>query len=180
MQPQICKLMNLSSDRRNWQSPVTQLSAKSKSLFWRCFNLLLHSIILTLLSPSSLFVPFKTRGADLPSSFFPFPELLEGVTCSKMGLQLSSCKNLQLKTQFWCLSHFLRYSCLKKKFFPYISALRGNFSTTRNGPPYENKAFLTNSVIPGPNRKFFDHGKWFLMYLTYIKEYTKMIRISTH
>ena len=40
-------------------------------------------------------------------------------------------------------------------------------------PPYENKAFLTNSVIPRPNGKFFDHEKWFLTYLIYIQEYTK-------
>ena len=34
-------------------------------------------------------------------------------------------------------------------------------------PPYENKAFLTNSVILWPNRKFFGHEKWFLTYLIY-------------
>ena len=35
-------------------------------------------------------------------------------------------------------------------------------------PPYKNKAFLTNSVIPQSNRKFVDHEKWFLTYLIYI------------
>ena len=32
-------------------------------------------------------------------------------------------------------------------------------------PPYENKAFLTNSVILRPNGKLFDHEKWFFTYL---------------
>ena len=35
-------------------------------------------------------------------------------------------------------------------------------------------------MIPRPNGKFFDHEKWFLTYLTYIKEHTKIIRIFTH
>ena len=77
-------------------------------------------------------------------------------------------KSLQFKTTFGVsVTELPRYSCLKKKFFPYISALRGNFGTIRKGPPYENKVFLTNTVIPRPNVTFFDHEKWFLTYLLY-------------
>ena len=36
-----------------------------------------------------------------------FPELLEGVTCSKMSLKLSSPKNLQIMTQFRYHSHLV-------------------------------------------------------------------------
>ena len=65
---------------------------------------------------------------------------------------------------------------------PYILGLGRNFCTIRKGPyPLRNEAFLTNIVIlvPRPNRKLFDHEKWFLTYLTYIKEFTmKNIRIS--
>ena len=43
---------------------------------------------------------------------------------------------------------------------------------------YENKAFLTNSVIPDQTES--DHERWFLMYLTHIWEYAQIIRISTH
>ena len=35
-------------------------------------------------------------------------------------------------------------------------------------------------MIPRPNGTFFDHEKWFLTYLIYIQEYTKIIRIFTH
>ena len=57
---------------------------------------------LTLFNPA-LFGPFNTQGgADLPQSFFLF-----SWTCSKTGLQLSSHKNLQFKTHFWCLSHLV-------------------------------------------------------------------------
>ena len=52
------------------------------------------------------FGPFNTQGGQIcPQLFSLFPDLLEGVTCSKMGLQLSSRKNLQCKTHFWCLGH---------------------------------------------------------------------------
>ena len=47
----------------------------------------------------ALFGPFNTQGGGSC-----FPELLEGVTCSKKNLQLSSRKNLQFKTHFWCPS----------------------------------------------------------------------------
>ena len=50
------------------------------------------------------------------------------------------------------------------------------FGTIRN----DNKAFLTNSVTLQPNGKLFDHEKWFLTYLAYIEEYTKIMKISTH
>ena len=36
-----------------------------------------------------------------------FPELLEGVTCSKMGLKLNSPKNIQIMPQFRYLSHLV-------------------------------------------------------------------------
>ena len=39
-------------------------------------------------------------------------------------------------------------------------------------PPYEDKAFLTNSGIPRPKGKLFDHEKWFLTYLIYLLECT--------
>ena len=61
-----------------------------------------------------------------------------------MGLQLSFRKNLQFKTHFRYLSHFIPKILLfeRRKFFSYILALRGNFVRV---PIYENKAFLTNS-----------------------------------
>ena len=34
-------------------------------------------------------------------------------------------------------------------------------------PPYENKASLTNSVIPPPNGKLFYHEQWFFTYKNY-------------
>ena len=47
---------------------------------------------LTLFNPA-LFGPYNIRGgADLSPTFFFFSELLEGVTCSRMGLKLSSPK----------------------------------------------------------------------------------------
>ena len=40
-----------------------------------------------------IFWTYKDRGgADLPQSFFLFPELLEGVTCSKMSSQFADLK----------------------------------------------------------------------------------------
>ena len=43
---------------------------------------------------------------------------------------------------------------------------------------YENKAFLTNSVIPRPNRKFSDHEKWFLTYLKHsFRNIQKLVNI---
>ena len=44
-------------------------------------------------------------GGSAPKDYPFFPEILEGVTCSKMALELSYRKNLQSKTHFWCLSH---------------------------------------------------------------------------
>ena len=56
----------------------------------------------------STFGPFNTHGGQIcPRAFSCFPELLEGVTCSKKNLQLSSHKNLQFKTHFRCLSHLV-------------------------------------------------------------------------
>ena len=50
---------------------------------------------LTLFNPA-LFGPYNTQGGEqiCPQAFSFFPELLEGATFSKMGLQLSSRKNL--------------------------------------------------------------------------------------
>ena len=71
---------------------------------------------------------------------------------------------------------FLRYSSLKK-----ISPLTFRRSQATllpfvEGPPYENQALLTDLAIPQPNGKFFGHERWFLTYLTYIQEYTKIIK----
>ena len=74
---------------------------------------------------------------------------------AKKKLQLSSCKNLQFKTH--CLSFFPTFRHSEATLAPFVRA-----------PPYENKAFLTNSVVPWPNGKFFNREKWFLTYLTYI------------
>ena len=83
-------------------------------------NDVLAARTLTLLDPA-YFGPFTTqRGGrrSAPEFFSFFPELLEGVTCSKMGLQLSSRKNLQFKTHFWCFSHLVpRKIAVKKKIF---------------------------------------------------------------
>ena len=78
-------------------SPVNRIF-KISALLW----------YLTLLGPS-YFGPFKTRkgGKICPQAFSFTPELLEGVTYSKMGSSLSSRKNLQLKTHFWCLGHLV-------------------------------------------------------------------------
>ena len=56
----------------------------------------------------------------------------------------------------------------KKSFFLTLWRSQPTLGPFVRVPPYENKAFLTNSVIPLPNGKFFDHEKWFLTYLTYI------------
>ena len=124
---------------------------------------------LPLFNPA-LFGPFQDPGggADLPPSFLLFPELLEGVTWSKMGSQLSSRRNLQFKTHIWCLGHFFPEIYLfKKKVFSYILALWGKFGTIL-------EAFLTNLVILWPNGKFFVHEKWFPKYPTYIYRYTHL------
>ena len=54
-----------------------------------------------------LLMPRGGGGQICPQALSFFPELLEGVTCSKMNFQLSSRKNLQFKTHFWCLSHLV-------------------------------------------------------------------------
>ena len=46
-------------------------------------------------------------GQICPQAFSFFPELLDGVTCSKIGLELSFRKNLQFETHFWSLSHLV-------------------------------------------------------------------------
>ena len=73
------------------------------------------------------------------------------------------------------LSHFLPEisSCLKNKFFFTFRRSEATLAPFVRAPPYENKAFLTNSVIPWPNGKFFNHEKRFLAYLIYIWEYTE-------
>ena len=70
------------------------------------------------LNPIRYFGPFKTLGGGRSASkaFSFLPELLEGVTCSKMNLQSSTRKSLQ-------------------RFFSYILALRGNFGPICKGPP---------------------------------------------
>ena len=45
---------------------------------------------------------------------------------------------------------------------------------------YENKAFFDQLSDPLNKRKVFNHEKWFLTFLTYIQEYTKIERIATH
>ena len=58
-----------------------------------------YSEDLTLFDRRAYFGPLKTQGeADLPPNFFP--ELLEGVTCWKRGLKLSSPKNIFFMAQF--------------------------------------------------------------------------------
>ena len=140
----------------------------------------LDSSTLFLIVSASKYQPYQTQHIlDLLRPFFP--DLLEGVTCSKMGLQLSFRKNLQFMTHCWCLSHLVpEIQLFEKSFFLTFRCSEATLAPLVRVPPYENKAFLTNSVIPRPNGKLFDHEKWFLTYLTYIQEYTKIIRISTH
>ena len=64
-------------------------------------------IVLTLFNPT-LFGPFNTQEGGGRSAPKLFPELLEGVTCSKMGLKLSSPKNLHKMAQLRYLSHLVR------------------------------------------------------------------------
>ena len=49
-----------------------------------------------------------------------FPELLEGVTCSKMGLKLNSPKNIQIMPQFRYLDHLV---CEIRLFEKYVFSL---------------------------------------------------------
>ena len=54
---------------------------------------------LPLFNPA-LFGPFQDPGGGGRSALKFFPELLDGVTCSKMGLKLSSPKNLHIMIKF--------------------------------------------------------------------------------
>ena len=110
---------------------------------------------------------FKTGGGGggwgqiCPQAFSFFLEFLEGVTCSKVGSQLSSRKNLQLKAHFWCLGHFVPEIYIavwrKKVFFLHSGAQRQLWHHSCG----------TNTMILWPNGKFFDHEN-FLTYVTYI------------
>ena len=66
-----------------------------------------------------------------------------------MGSYLSSCKNLQFKARFWRLGHLEPELWLfEKSFFLTYQRPEATLAPFVRAPPYENKAFLTNSVIP--------------------------------
>ena len=100
----------------------------------------------------ALFGPYNTRGGRSVDhqAFSFFPELLDGVTCSKMGLELSFRINLQFETHFWCLSDLVPEIQLfgRKQNFLTFRRSEATLAPFVRVPPYENKAFLTNSVIP--------------------------------
>ena len=92
---------------------------------------------LTLYNPA-LFGPYNTRGgADLPQSFFFFSWTPGWSDLLKNGLRIK----FSQKSSIWdplLVSQSLSSRVIavwKKKFFPYISALRGNIGTIRKGPP---------------------------------------------
>ena len=70
--------------------------------------------------------------------------------CCPCRPQCSLCKNLRLDTHFWVLGH--------------------------SAP--EIMWGMTNSSIPWPNEKFFDHEKWILTYPINIYWFTKIIKNS--
>ena len=77
------------------QSNVYQNIAKGMKIQWTLFN-------------PALVIPFNTRGGRGGRSAPKlFPEPLEGITCSKMGLNLTSPENLQIMTQLRYLSHLV-------------------------------------------------------------------------
>ena len=124
---------------------------------------------LTLLDPA-YFGPFKTQGGGqiCPQVFFP-DLLLKNRLTIKLS-QKSSISDPVLVSQSLSSQEI---AVLKKVFFLTFLRSEATLAPFVRVPPYENKAFLTNSVIPRPKGKLFDHEKWFLTYLTYIEEYTK-------
>ena len=185
MQSQICKLMNLSSDRRNWQSPVTQLSAKSKSLFWRCFNLLVHSIILTLISSPSLFGPFGTRGGDRSAHEpFPFSWTPGGSDLLKNRLSVWSGDHWVGQNRLivirgdpykWGQSSLWAPKCKKKTFFSNSNILGnmwlrtlGTWATTRWATVNLGHQEIGQLGNLGPSSRWPKFARPFPTYLTYI------------
>ena len=143
-------------------SETTLATGKSFSHEEKWEKLDFLKILFTLFN-SALFGPFNTQGRSAPKHF---PFLLNSRR-EWLAQKWVLVKIFNLRPTFSVsVAQFPRYSCLKEK-KSYISALR-TLAPFLRVPPYENRACLTNSVIPWPNGKFFNYGKWFLTFLTYI------------
>ena len=77
------RYQKLSQEQTNWTKPILVLYMAVFAFFSLYVRL---AVPLTLYNPA-LFGPYNTRAGQIcPKAFSFFPELLDGGTCSKMGL----------------------------------------------------------------------------------------------
>ena len=121
-------------------------------------------------------------GGQICPQLFPFSWTPGGSDLLKNGLRIRFSQKYSNWDPLWVSQSLSSrdIAVWKKSFFLTFRRSEATLAPFVRVPPYENKAFLTNSVIPRPNGKLFDHEKWFLTYITFISHYTKIIRISAH